>query len=141
MEMLPYSIGIGLVAGLLFSEGFGLPSCGLIVPGYIALYLTSPKQLVMTMGVAFATLGLVRLFSSFIILFGRRRTALMLLIGFVLGMLVRRLNWPEGDSVEVIGYLVPGLIAVWMDRQTILSTLASLTIVSVVVRLILILTV
>jgi hypothetical protein len=44
------------------------------------------------------------------------------------------------QDVDIIGYIIPGLIAVWMDRQGIVETLTAMTIVSVAVRLVLILT-
>ena len=42
---------------------------------------------------------------------------------------------------SVIGFIIPGLIALWMDRQGVMQTFGSLIIVSVIVRLTLILTV
>ena len=39
IDFLPLSIGIGLAVSLLFSEIFGLAAGGMIVPGYIGLYL------------------------------------------------------------------------------------------------------
>ena len=40
--MIYQSIGIGLIVSLVFSEILGLAAGGLIVPGYIALYLDQP---------------------------------------------------------------------------------------------------
>ena len=42
-------------------------------------------------------------------------------------------------AFEVIGYVIPGLIAIWMDRQGVIETLAALITSSVVVRLVLML--
>lgn len=141
MELLAISVGIGLVVGLLFTELFGIAPAGLIVPGYLALYLTEPKLLVGTLAVALVTLGVVRLLSSFLLLHGRRRTALMILLGYVLGMLVTQWSGSWGQPVETIGLIIPGLIAMWMDRQTVPQTLSSLFLVTFTVRLVLILTV
>jgi poly-gamma-glutamate biosynthesis protein PgsC/CapC len=141
IDLLPLSVGIGLAVGLLFTEFFGIASGGLIVPGYIGLYLTKPWDVVLTVAVAFATFGVVRALSTFLVVYGRRRTALMILVGYLLGMLVRRWTGPISDDHLVIGFVIPGLIALWMDRQGVLQTLASLVIVSVVVRLILLLAV
>jgi poly-gamma-glutamate biosynthesis protein PgsC/CapC len=141
METLALSVGIGLVVSLLFSELFGLASGGLIVPGYIALYMLHPWQLLATLSVAIATYGVVRLLSTFLIVYGRRRTALMILIGYVLGMLVRQTPWLGPQEFTVIGFVIPGLVAAWMDRQGVLQTLSSLVLCSVVVRLILVLAV
>jgi len=109
----------------------------MIVPGYMALYLTRPLDLGLTIGVAFATFAAVRALSLFAIVYGRRRTALMILFGYILGMMVRRLPGLEGVDYDVIGFIIPGLIALWMDRQGVMQTMASLIIVSVVARLIL----
>jgi poly-gamma-glutamate biosynthesis protein PgsC/CapC len=141
MELLAISVGIGLAVSLLFSELFGVASAGLIVPGYIALYITKPWQIVATLAVALATFTIVRLLSTVVIIYGRRRTALMILIGYILGMLTSQWSYLWIDDFSAIGFVIPGLIAVWMDRQSIVQTLASLTLVSVIVRLILALTV
>jgi gamma-polyglutamate biosynthesis protein CapC len=91
--------------------------------------------------------------SSVIIIYGRRRTVLMILVGYltraVFGWLplgtaapVTALteNFPELESTfTVIGYIIPGLVAIWMDRQGPIETLSALTTAAVVVRLILIL--
>ncbi len=140
LELLPISIGIGLVIGLLVSEVFGIASGGLIVPGYIALYLLRPLDLAATIGVAFFAFVAVSVLGNFFIVFGRRRTALMILVGYLVGMGVRSWMGLFAGEWEIIGYIIPGLIAVWMDRQGVIETLSALTIVSVAVRLVLIIT-
>jgi len=143
MELLPLAIGIGLVLSIVFTEAFGLAAGGMVVPGYVALFLTRPLSLALTLAVAFATYLLVRAASSFTIIYGKRRTALMVLVGFVLGIAANALAADALVSGEpaanVIGFIIPGLIAIWLDRQGIVETLCSLATVSVVVRLVLIL--
>lgn len=141
MDLLSLAVGIGLVTGLLFTEIFGLATGGLIVPGYMALYLNKPLDIVATIGAAFLTFGIVRVLSSFMIVYGRRRTALMILVGYIIGILATQIPGTTQLQYEMIGFVIPGLIAIWMDRQGILQTLSILTIVSIVVRLILILVV
>ena len=138
-ELLPISIGIGLVIGLLVSEIFGIASGGLIVPGYLALYLLRPLDLGLTIGSAFVAFAVVSVLENFFIIFGKRRTALMILVGYLLGMGLRSWTGLFSGEVQIIGYIIPGLIAVWMDRQGVVETLTAMTIVSVAVRLILIL--
>lgn len=141
MELLPLAVGIGLATGLLFTELFGIATGGLIVPGYMALYLHKPLDVGVTIAASFATFGIVRALSTFMIVYGRRRTALMILVGYIIGMIAS--EWPGVSQAEfaVIGFVIPGLIAIWMDRQGVLQTLASLVIVSIVVRLLLIIAV
>lgn len=141
-EVLAFSIGLGLVIGLMFTEFFGIASGGLVVPGYIALFLTRPLQIVVTVGIAFAAFSIVKVLSMFLIVYGRRRTALMILIGYLLGMLVNE-HYMEftgiTEPVKVIGFIIPGLIAVWMERQGVFQTIASMITVAIIVRLVLIL--
>jgi len=140
-EILCYSIGLGLLVGLVFTEFFGIACGGLVVPGYIALHLTQPLDVIVTVLLAFFAFVIVKVFSMFMILYGRRRTSLMILIGFILSMIAREQTWAFSDNTSfIIGFIIPGLIAVWMDRQGITQTLASLFTASVIVRLILILT-
>ncbi len=139
MELLALSVGIGLVVGVLTSELFGLAAAGLVVPGYVALYLTKPKYLAATLLVAFVTFGLVKLVSTMLIVHGRRRTALTILGGYLLGMLAGEWQGLFAEDYQSIGLVVPGLLAMWMDRQGVRETLSALVVVSVVVRLLLIL--
>jgi poly-gamma-glutamate biosynthesis protein PgsC/CapC len=141
-ELLPLAIGIGLAVNLVFSELFGLAAGGMIVPGYLALSLTHPLDVVTTIGAGFVTYAIVHTLSSFIIVYGRRRTVLMILVGYLVGMAFR---WGAGwlgtidVQMQVVGFIIPGLIAIWFERQGIVETLGALLTASVVVRLVLIL--
>ncbi len=142
MEFLPISIGVGLVVSLIFSEFFGVIAGGLVVPGYIALQLTHPVNLAVTLGAGLVTYALVHSFSSLVIVYGRRRIVLMILVGYLVGVLFRRLAgvWEEGAfEYQVVGFIIPGLIATWLDRQGVVETYSSLIVAAVVVRLIIML--
>lgn len=146
-EILTVAIGVGLVVSLLFSELFGLAAGGLVVPGYFALFLRDPAVIAMTLGVAIATHLIVRLLGSVMILFGKRRTVLVILVAYVLRLLIdqtvmgslHQLTIFADSGVVLIGYIIPGLIALWFDRQGVLETISTLIAASVVVRIILIL--
>lgn len=141
--LLPLSIGIGLVVSLLFTEIFGLAAGGLVVPGYLALQMNNPINVIATIAAGLATFALVHALSTFIIIYGRRRTVLMILVGYIIGMLLRKSNITAalGVDFEVIGYIIPGLIAIWLDRQGVIETISSLITASIVVRLILVMAV
>lgn len=143
-DLLPIAIGLGLVVSLLLSEYLGVASAGMVVPGYLALYLTMPAQLLVTLLAAGLTYGAVRVIGEFLIVYGRRRTAIAILLGYLLGALLGRAGAyyfepTEVGSETVIGYIIPGLVAIWMDRQGPVETLSALTICSVLVRLLLVL--
>jgi poly-gamma-glutamate biosynthesis protein PgsC/CapC len=140
IDLLTLSIGIGLVVSLIFSETLGKTAGGLVVPGYVALYLTQPVNVALTFLVAMATFAIVRGLSSVLIVFGKRRIVLTLLIGFAITAICRALigmAWIGSESTEwtVIGFIVPSLIALWMDRQGWLDTCTTTITAAVVVRL------
>jgi poly-gamma-glutamate biosynthesis protein PgsC/CapC len=142
IELLPVSIGIGLGASLFLSEVFGLTAGGLVVPGYIALHMAEPFTVFLTLGAGVAAFILIQALSSFMVIYGRRRIVLLVLAGYLVGTAVRALVGDtlqvEGVEFSVIGFIIPGLIAIWIDRRGIIESLCSLITVSVIVRLILV---
>ena len=126
----------------MFGEWFGLAAGGLVVPGYIALFWNAPLKIVGTLLIALAAFGTVKVVGSYTILFGRRKLVLTVLVAFVYAWGFRFIA--GGDYIgtmaafDPIGFIIPGLLGYWMDRQGILDTLSTLVIASVIVRLILI---
>ena len=168
LNLLALAIGVGLVLTMLVTEAFGIAAGGLVVPGYMALKLMQPVNFALTIMVALATFAIIRVASSFMVLYGRRMTGITILTAYLLGALLELLIGggvsfdmvPEatmslsGDTesdglnqqifdpvfveLGVIGYIIPGLIALWFNRQGVLPTLSALLITSVMVRLTLI---
>jgi gamma-polyglutamate biosynthesis protein CapC len=142
IELLPVAIGVGLAVSLLFAEVFGLAAGGMIVPGYLALSLTRPIDVALTVGAGLATFAVVHTLSSLLILYGRRRTVLTLLVGYLIAALLHSAAadtiTPAGIELKLVGFVIPGLIALWLERQGIVETLSTLLTASVVVRLILV---
>jgi len=140
--MIYQAIGIGIVASFAFYEIVGLSPGGIVVPGYIALFLDQPVRILVTLLVALLTYFAVIILSNYIILYGRRRFLAMVLIGFLLKWLIEEIivTIPVSNlELRSIGYIIPGLIANEMRRQGIFPTIYSLAIVSIIVRLILLL--
>jgi gamma-polyglutamate biosynthesis protein CapC len=141
-DLIQVSIGLGLFVSLIFSEFLGLAAGGMVVPGYFALNLVNPTTVAMTLLVAVMTFGVVRFMMFFMTIYGRRRTVVMILVGFLLGAIFRNYVSFEVQAFQVdlsvIGYIIPGLIAIWMDRQGIIETVSTLILSSVIVRMILI---
>ncbi len=135
--MIVESIGLGLFLSLLFHEIMGLSPGGLVVPGYIAFILDQPGRLLGTLTAGLLCLLIIRFLSDHIVLYGRRKFVLTVLIGFGLVRLMERLfiNIP-GLNVELqaIGYIIPGLMANEMDRQGVVKTLLFLLFMSCLVR-------
>jgi len=146
IDLLSLSIGIGLVVSLLFSEVFGLAAGGMVVPGYIALHMDKPLDVLLTLLAGFLTYALVHALSTVLIIYGKRRTTIMILAGYLIGAFLRDVVSPgaamaSGSEFHIIGYIIPGLIAIWFDRQGAVETVCALLIASVVVRLVLVLAV
>lgn len=140
--MIYQAIGIGVMVSFAFYEIIGLSPGGIVVPGYIALFLDQPIRILVTLLVALLTYFVVKILSNYIILYGRRRFLTMVLVSFLLKWLIEEIiiKMPiSGIELRNIGYIIPGLIANEMRRQGILPTIYSLAIVSVLVRLILLL--
>jgi len=112
------------------------------VPGYIALNLTNPVAVLMTLVLGFAAYLVVKVLSTFMILFGRRRTVVIIIVGFLLGTLFRSFMQVDigGQTYQLhaIGYIIPGLVAMWLDRQGAVETTATLVTSGVLVKLLLI---
>jgi len=142
-NLIQISIGLGLFVSLMFSEFLGLAAGGMVVPGYFALSLGDPVKVAVTLLVGILTFLVVRFMMFFTVIYGRRRTVLMILVGFLVGYVVRNFVNFEVSAFEVdldiIGYIIPGLIAIWIDRQGMMETTSTLLISSVLVRLALIL--
>ena len=167
LNILAVSIGIGLFFTLLLSTSFGLAAGGLVVPGYMALQLMNPLSVVITLFAAFVTFLVVRMVASYVVIYGRRQTIIMILTGYLIAGLIdlflgSLVAWADiemigqpGDAeaqmaqlesgfmmtvmeTSIIGYIIPGLIAIWFDRQGVLQTLCGLAVTAVLVRLALI---
>ena len=138
--ILPYdqfvylAIGIGMLVGLLFSESLGVMGGGVIVPGYFALHLQDLNSVFVTFLIAIITFVIISILSKYLLVYGRRRVILSLLIAFLIGLFFR-----EFIYLEYIGFIIPGLIASWMDRQGILRTVSVIIIESSMVHFILML--
>lgn len=141
--MVDLAVGLGVVFSLLFNEFFGVAAGGIVVPGYVALQLHDPFQLIGTLVVAFLTFLILKGTSHFMFVYGRRRMVLAILIGFILGYLSRQLVLHHLFDVDIrfqaIGFIIPGLIANWMERQGLIQTIAGVVIAASAVRLLLML--
>ena len=138
--MTEIAIGIGMVLSLFLTETLGVTAGGIIVPGYIALYMDDPVKIIITLLVSIIVFLIIRLLSSFMLIYGKRRLVLSLLLGFILGYLSKLYFSDVNDihDLSVIGNIIPGLIASWMDRQGIVRTISVILITSSIVAMILI---
>ncbi|MBT4155004.1 MAG: poly-gamma-glutamate biosynthesis protein PgsC [Candidatus Marinimicrobia bacterium] len=135
--MVEISIGLGIVLSLVLSETLGVTAGGIIVPGYISLYLHQPLQVLVTFAVALLVWGIIQGMGKVMFLYGKRRIVLALILGFFFGYISRNFIFLPEDigSAAVIGNIIPGLIANWMDRQGVTRTISVVILTAVLVKL------
>jgi len=136
------TIGLGMLSSLFLTETIGLAAGGIVVPGYIALYLQQPMRIIGTVLIGIIAFLLTKLLGKVILLFGRRLLVVTVLLGYLLGFLVRLfppivLSEMKFD-INVIGYVIPGLLAYWMHRQGIIETVTTMTIAAILTRFLII---
>ena len=129
----------GIAVALVLAELTGFSPGGVVVAGYLAMFIEQPRWLAGTYGAALLTYLLVGLVRDHLLLYGRRLFAVYVLTGILVsqiaGWLLLQSSVPE-LSLLVIGYLIPGLIAKDFARQGIGATTLWLAIAIVLTRLI-----
>jgi poly-gamma-glutamate biosynthesis protein PgsC/CapC len=137
--MVPDLFLVGLLAGFIYYEVVGISPGGVIPPAYFALFLHEPARILVTVVIALAVYGVVRLLQRYAFLYGRRRLLVALLAGFVFKWIAEGLIAPNVAvpfEIHAVGYLIPGLIANDMVRQRVIPTVLSLGIVTIAVGLV-----
>ena len=96
-------------------------------------------EIVTTFLIGIVTYYIVYFMSKYLLIYGRRRLILCLLLGFLIGYIIRLSISEINFDINYIGFIIPGLIASWMDRQGIVRTMSVILIVASIVHLFLIL--
>ncbi len=125
---------IGLVIAVLYVEIMDIYPGGIIVPAYIALYLDQPLRVLATILIAFLSLYSYMFLSRFLILFGKRRFVMLVLLGAFwaqIWFLLLPVFFSDPLGLRAIGWLIPGLLANNLEKQKYVPTLASMFIVSI----------
>lgn len=136
------AVGLGLLLSLYLAEALGYMAGGLVVPGYFVVISSKPFAFAATLAASFLSMGFLQLFSRFALIYGRRRLLTAVLLGFAFSELSRQifLLFPSETLLELqsFGFIIPGLLAYWMDKQGVLPALGMLSVVVTLVRLIVI---
>jgi len=135
-------VALGLLLSLYLSEVLGFVAGGLVVPGYFVVISSKPLMLLATIAASLLSLLCLRLLSKFTLIYGRRRLLIAVLLGFLFSELSRMLFYisPSEFLVELqaFGFIIPGLLAYWMDKQGVWPALGMLSVVVTIVRLLII---
>lgn len=121
----PEIAALGIALGLLFSLvcylTTNLSPGGMITPGWLALTLVEDLGLAaMVLGITAATYFASVVLQRFVILYGKRLFATVVLTGVLLQAtvyVVLRQELPLLYSNQTLGFIVPGLIAYQLIRQ------------------------
>ena len=135
-----YDVAISLSVLLSFGlyEAFGLLSGGMVSAGYLCLFLEQPLRIVTTLVLSVIVYLLTRLISRFVLLYGRRRFMLTILLSLIFAWVIEQFLLGIAlipQDIRIIGHVVPGLIANDMYKQGVPRTLLGVTIVSALARL------
>ncbi|MCL4535987.1 MAG: poly-gamma-glutamate biosynthesis protein PgsC [Nitrospirae bacterium] len=140
VQTIRIAIAVGIAVSMLWHEKKNLSPGGVIVPGVIALYIfTKPLLILYTIIVALGTYLLVKYISNYVILFGRRRFSVVMLMSFVLVWVMEHLSGLTSNrdiEFRVIGFIIPGLIANEMERQGIPQTISALSVTTIATAII-----
>lgn len=138
--MLQQAIGLSILLGFLSTELLGIFTGGLVSAGYLAFFLEQPYRILSTLVLALIVYGFTRLIGKVIILYGRRRFMLTVILGLILGWIYESQSFyisGISQDLRIIGYIIPGLVANDMCKQGIWRTVLMIMVTALLIRLIL----
>ena len=98
----------------------------------------SPARVVSTLAVSVVIYLVTLLLQKWIIIYGRRRFMVVVLLSVIFTWLVEQITHTGaiGTDIRMVGFIIPGLIANDMLRQGVVKTLAGVTVVAVLIKLV-----
>ncbi len=133
-EIAALGLGIGLMFSLVCYLLTNLSPGGMITPGWLALAMVAtPERVVIIAVVTAATAVLTVLLRRYVILYGKRLFASVVMVGIFVQMtvVVALVNIvPSLTSGDTIGFIIPGLMAYQLVRQPTGATLLAISSVS-----------
>lgn len=131
---------LGIVLSIIFYEFTEISPGGLIAPAYISFYINNPSKIIVTILVSIFTYLIVSWLSNKIIIYGRRKFAIYIMITFILKKVFTLLSPLFFKynifilSGSIIGIIIPALIARDIERNGLTKTLASLIVISIFIK-------
>ncbi len=132
---------IGILISIIFYELTDVSPGGIIVPGLLVTYINSIERVIFTVIIAFLTFLIVKLLSKYVLVFGKRRFALMIIVSIFLSIIFELITHALSGyllSVSIVGYTIAGLIANDFYKQGVKKTLPALAICVCLLELIVI---
>ena len=136
--MLYSTVALSVIFSFLTTELTGILTGGMISAGYLCYWIGEPLRILSTLLMSILIALILRLSRHFLILYGRRRFMLSILLS-IFGVFIVEKSYFFLSSLSfdlrIIGYIIPGLIASDMEKQGIVRTIAALSAVTIVVKL------
>ena len=133
-EVAVLGISMGLVFSLVCYLATNLSPGGMITPGWLALLLIEDRRrIVLIVIVIVITYSGTLLLQRYVILYGKRLFASVVMLGVFLQMtlfLFLLVDYPLLFTHQTLGFIVPGLVAYQMVRQPIGPTVVSTVVVT-----------
>ena len=136
--MLFSTVALSVILSFLVTELTGLLTGGMVSAGYLAFYVSEPMRILSTFLLSALIALILRLSREFLILYGRRRFMLSILLSILFVYALEKAYFimsPLSLDLRVIGYIIPGLIANDMEKQGIIRTSLALISVTALVKL------
>ncbi|MER6438307.1 MULTISPECIES: poly-gamma-glutamate biosynthesis protein PgsC/CapC [unclassified Streptomyces] len=128
-EIAAIGIGLGLMFSLMCYLATNLSPGGMITPGWLALTLIEDLQrAALVVGVTVLTYLATLLMQRFVILYGKRLFAAVVLSGVLIQatvIIVLQMEFPLLYANQTLGFIVPGLVGYQLVRQPKGATLLS----------------
>lgn len=121
-------LAIGILLGMFYYHKTGWACGGIITPGVIAMYISDPGKVLVSIAAGLGTWMVLELLVRFSGLYGRQRLAAAMLIALALRYPLVSV-W--GETSLWLGWVVPGLIGADMQRQGMVATLSAVVTVSI----------
>jgi len=132
-ELARLTIILGIVVSTIIYKRSGLTLGGVIICGYLALFVGQPLHIVVTLAIAYLTYQIVyKILQKRFMLNGRKLFEIEILVGLVfqvLWIIVIRLFRTTDINLTIlygIGFVLPGVIAHDMGRQGARNTIGSI---------------
>ena len=132
-ELARLTIILGIVVSTIIYKRSGLTLGGVIICGYLALFVGQPLHIVVTLAIAYLTYQIVyKILQKRFMLNGRKLFEIEILVGLVFQVLwiivIRLFRTTDIDLTILygIGFVLPGVIAHDMGRQGARNTIGSI---------------
>ncbi len=131
---------LGILLAIIYFEITEISPGGIIVPALLVAYINQYERIIYTILVSIITCLLVRLLSKVVLIFGKRRFVLMILVSLIVNFIClfifKITKFNTLISINIVGYTISGILANECYKQGIKKTIPSLLIVTCVLELI-----